>query len=84
MSRSSVFYVVKAMERVAAGTAADGVPGVPASQAVVREAPTGTHPDGGIPSLVRRVLAVVHLGTGGAQGRAGRDARRLGSAARAD
>jgi len=84
MSRSGVFYVVRAMERVAAGAAADGVPDVPARGAVAREAPAGARPDGSIFSLVRKVLAAAHLGMGGVPGRAGRGGRRLDGAARVD
>ena len=78
MSRSAVFYVVKAMERTAAGTDA---PRVPAGQAVDREAPA--RPDGSAYSLVRRVLAAVQHSIGG-PGTAARGRRRPGRAARAD
>lgn len=64
MARSGVFYAVQAMERVAAGTAADGVAGGPARRAVA-------HRDGSIVSLRRRILAAMHLATGGARRRAG-------------
>ena len=77
MSRSGVFYAVKAMERVATGTVAAGVAGGPAGRAVAR-------PEGSIVSLRRRVLAAIHLGTGGARGRARHGSRRLGGAAQAD
>ena len=76
MSRSGVYYAVKAMERVAAGAAADGVAGRPARRAVAR-------PEG-IVSLRRRVLAAIQRGTGGARSGARRDSRRLGGAAQAD
>ena len=85
MSRSGVFYVVKAMERSVAGTDA---PRVPARQAVDREA-AAARPEGGT-SLVRRMLAAVRhgigttSGTGAAPGTAGRGRRRLSGAARAD
>jgi hypothetical protein len=79
MSRSGVFYAVKAMERTAAGDA----PGVPAGQAADRQAAASAQPHGSTWSLVRRVLAAVHDRLGGAAGRVGRD-RPLGSAARAD
>ena len=81
MSRSGVFYAARAMERVAAGTATDGVPGVPAGRAVARRARTAAHFDGGIFSVVRRALAGVRRGVGGVRGQSG---RRLGGAARAD
>jgi hypothetical protein len=84
MSRSGVFYAVKAMERVAAGTAVDGVPGVPTSRGVVRQASAGARPEGRIFFLVRWVLAGMRPGMGGVAGRAGQGGRRLGRAARAD
>ena len=83
MSRSGVFYVVKAMERTVAGTAAADAPAVPARQAVDRAA-AAAPPDGSTTSLVRRVLAAVQHSFGVAPGAAGRDRRRLGGAARAD
>ncbi len=52
MSRSGVFYAVKAMERVAAGSAADDVPDVPARQLAARS-------EGSIVALVRRALAAM-------------------------
>jgi len=50
MSRSGVFYAIKAMERTAAGTAA------PAAE---RDAPALARPDGGTSSLARRLLTAV-------------------------
>jgi len=82
MSRSGVFYVVKAMERTAAGTAATEASRAPARQAVKREA--AARPDGSASSLVRRVLAAVQHSIGGAPGTTGRGRHRLGGAARAD
>lgn len=76
MSRSGVFYAVKAMERVAAGTAAGGLADRPAKRAAGR-------PAGSIVSL-RRLLAALHRGAGGARGNAGQGSRRLGGAAQAD
>jgi hypothetical protein len=84
MSRSGVFYVIKAMERTAAGTAAAGAPRVPARQAVDREAAAAARPDGSTASLMRRVLAAVQHSVGVEPGAAGRGRRRLGGAARAD
>jgi hypothetical protein len=52
MSRSGVFYAVKAMERVAAGNAADDVPGVPARRLAARS-------EGSIAAFVRRALAAM-------------------------
>ena len=83
MSRSGVFYVVKAMERTAAGTAATEASRAPARQAVKREA-AAARPDGSASSLVRRVLAAVQHSIGGAPGTTGRGRHRLGGAARAD
>jgi hypothetical protein len=83
MSRSGVFYVVKAMERTVAGTAAADAPRVPAGQAVDREA-TAARPDGRAPSFVRRVLAAVQHSLGGARDPAGRCRRTVGGAAQAD
>jgi hypothetical protein len=76
MSRLGVFYAVQAMERVAAGTAADHAAGGPAKRAAARE--------GGIVSLRRRVLAAMHFGTSGARGSAAQVSRRLGGAAPAE
>jgi hypothetical protein len=86
MSRSGVFYVVRAMERTAAGTAAAGAARVPARQAAEREVATAARPDGGTASLVRRALTAVQHSVGIASGTAGRGRRRrrLGGAARAD
>jgi hypothetical protein len=84
MPRSGVYYVVKAMERTAAGTAAADAARVPARQAVDREATAAARREGNAASLVRRVLAAVQRSAGVALGAAGRDRRRLGGAARAD
>jgi hypothetical protein len=84
MSRSGVFYVVKAMERTVAGTAAAGAASGPARQAADREGAAAARRDGGAISLMRRVLAVVQRSVGVTPGVAGRGRRRLGGAARAD
>jgi hypothetical protein len=85
MSRSGVFYVVKAMERTAAGTAAAGAARVPAQRAVDREAAAAAdRRDGSTASLMRRVLAAVRHSVGGTPAATDRGRRRLGSAARAD
>ena len=81
MSRSGFYYVVKTMERVAAGTAANGVPDVPARPAVARQAATGARPEGSVAALRRRVLAAMRLGAGGARSQG---SRRLPGPARAD
>ena len=67
MSRSGVFYAVKAMERAAAGTAA-GAARVPARQAGDREVATTARRNGSTASLIRRVLAAVQRSVGVAPG----------------
>jgi hypothetical protein len=84
MARSGVFYVVKAMERTAAGTAAAGAARVPARQAVDREAVIAGRRGGSTTSLMRRVLAAVQHAVGVTSSSGGRGDRRLGRAARAD
>jgi hypothetical protein len=84
MSRSGVFYVVKAMERTVAGTSEAGAAGGPARQAVDREAAAHARPDGGATSLIRRVLAAVQHRIVVTPAAAGRHRRKLGGAARAD
>lgn len=79
MSRSGVFYAIKAMERTAAGAAAADAP---ARRAVDGEALTTAHPNDSIFSRIRHVLAVVHHG--GAASRAGRGRRSLSDAAGVD
>jgi hypothetical protein len=79
MSRSGVFYAVKAMERAAAGDA----PRVPANRAADHQAAAAARPGESTSSLARRVLAAVRGRTGAGPGRVGQD-RRLGGAARAD
>jgi hypothetical protein len=79
MSRSASFYVVRAMERAAAGTTPASPPrGLPADV----DAPETVRAHGDSPSLVRRVLAAVSGSTGGAHGKTAH--RRLGRAVRAD
>jgi len=84
MSRSGVYYVVKAMERTAVGTAAAGAARVPARHAGDRQAAAAARPDGSTASLIRRLLAVVQHSVGIAPGAPARGRRRLGSSARAD
>jgi len=84
MSRSGFYYAVKAMERTAAGTAANRVPAAPARRAVARQGPAHARTEGSIVSLRRRVLAALHLPAGSARNRARRGSRRLGGAARAE
>ena len=82
MSRSGVFYVVKAMERAAAGTIPAGPSPVTRGRADDHDAPETIRAHGNPPSFLRRVFAAVTRGTGGAPGKVGR--RRPGRAVRAD
>jgi len=79
MSRSGVFYVVKAMERTAAGTTNASPPRRRPSDLDVPEAGRA---HGGTPSFGRRVLAAVSRGIGSVPGKTAH--RRLGRAVRAD
>ena len=79
MSRSAVFYVVKAMERTAAGTT-NASP--PRGRAADRDAPETVRAHDGRPSLRQRAFAAVSRGIGSAPGKTPR--RRLGRAVRAD
>ncbi len=81
MSRLAAFYVVKAMERAAAGTTASP-PRVPRGRADDHDAPATIRAHGGTPSLGQRVFAAVSRGIGGAAGKTGQ--RRPGCAVRAD
>ena len=81
MSRSAVFYVVKAMERAAEGTATTS-PSRMSRGWADHDAPETIHAHGDRPSLVRRVFATVSRGIGGAPGQTGH--RRLGRTVRAD
>jgi hypothetical protein len=78
MSRSGVFYAVKAMERTAGGDAAAGARGAPARRAIDQKATA--RPDGGVSSRVRRVLAIMRPGSGASS--TGRGRRSLRGAAR--
>jgi hypothetical protein len=79
MSRSGIFYAVKAMERTATGD----TPGLPGGRAAGHKAVAAAHPDGSTWSFARRMLSAVRDRIGGAAGRVGQD-RPLGGAARAD
>ena len=81
MSRLAVFYVVKAMERAAAGTTSASPPRAP-RQWADEDAPETIRAHGDTPSLMQRVFAAVSRGIGSAPGRAGH--RRPGRAVRAD
>jgi hypothetical protein len=82
MSRSGSFYVVKAMERAAAGATTANSSRVPPGRADDHDALETIRAHGDRPSLVRRVFAAVSRGIGGAPGQAGH--RRPGRAVRAD
>jgi hypothetical protein len=79
MSRLASFYVVKAMERAAAGTTAASPPH---QQAAELDAPEAVRAHGGTPSLGRRVLAAVSRSISSAPGKTAQ--RRFGRAVRAD
>ena len=79
MSRSGVFYAVKAMERAAAGDA----PRAPVKPTADHQAAAATRPGENTSSLARRVLAALRDRIGATPGRAGQG-RPLGGAARAD
>jgi hypothetical protein len=82
MSRSGVVFVMKAMERAAAGTTTASPPRIsPGSEG--DHAPEAIRAHGGNPSLWQRVSAAVRHSTGAAPRKAGWG-RRLGRAARAD
>jgi hypothetical protein len=84
MSRSGVFYVVKAMERTAAGTTTASPPPVPPSRSGDQDVPAALRARGAGPSLWERVSAAVRQRAAGAPRKAGWGRRRLGRAARAD
>ena len=79
MSRLAAFYVVKAMERAAAGPTAASPP---RQRAADLDAPETVRAHGGTRSLGQRVFAAVSRGIGGAAGKTGQ--RRPGCAVRAD
>jgi hypothetical protein len=82
MSRLAVVYVVKAMERAAAGTTPASPPHMPRGRADAHDAPETIRAHRDTPSFLQRVFAAVRRSTGGAPGKAGH--RRLGRAVRAD
>jgi hypothetical protein len=82
MARSGASYAIKAMERVAMGTAAAGPLPMPGGQAVDDAAPASTRRDGGTSSILRPVLAAMGHTLGGALGRAARGRQRLSRALR--
>ena len=82
MSRLAVVYVVKAMERTAAGTTTASPPRVPRGRPDDHDAPETIRAHGDTLSLGQRIFAAVSRGIGGAPGQTSR--RRLGRAVRAD
>jgi hypothetical protein len=84
MSRSGVFYVVKAMERAAGGTATASPPPVPPRRSDDHDGPEALRARGAGASLWQRVSAAVRRRPVGAPRKASWDRRRLGRAARAD
>jgi hypothetical protein len=78
MSRLAVFYVVKAMERAAAGTTPASPSPVARGRVDDHDAPETIRTHGNTPSFRHRIFAAVTR----APGKAGR--RRLGRAVRAD
>jgi hypothetical protein len=84
MLASATFFVVKAMVRPADEAAPATAARVPAGSADDHDAPRATRAGGGSPSIVQRLRAAVHFGTGGGPGPAGRGNRRLGRPAQAD
>jgi hypothetical protein len=84
MSRSGVFYAVKAMERVAAGATGADAPGVASGEAVAHDARPADTPDGSASSVALRVLDAILHSLGWAVGIVGRGRPRPGRAARVD
>jgi len=83
MLASAAFFVVKAMVSPPAGASPATTARVPAGPADDDSRP-GVIRAHGSPSVLKRVLALVHHGTGGEAGTVGRGSRRLGRPARAD
>jgi hypothetical protein len=84
LSRSGVFYAIKAMERVATGTTGADAPGVAPGGAVAHDARAAASPDGSASSVTLRVLDAIRHSLGRAVGIVGRGRPRLGRAARVD
>jgi hypothetical protein len=84
MLASAAFFVVKAMVTPADGASPAAAARVPAGPSDDDSAPGVTRTHGSKPSVLRRVLAAVHHGTGGGPGTAGRGNRRPRRLARAD
>lgn len=84
MLASSAFFVVKAMVSPADGASPAATARVPAGPADDDGAPGVTRAHASNPSVLKRVLALVHRRTGGGAGTARKGNRRLGRLARAD
>ena len=84
MSRSGVFYAVKAMERVAAGTTGADAPGVAPGREVAHDARAAASPDSSDSSIVLRVLDAMPHSLGWAVGIIARGRPRLRRTARVD
>jgi hypothetical protein len=80
MSHMGAFYIMRIIEREAAKAAAAGRPRVDSRRPDDHDAPGAIRSN---PSIMRQVFAAVRHSTDDAPGRAGRDRRRLGRAARA-
>jgi hypothetical protein len=84
MSRSGVFYAIKAMERVAAGATGADAPDVAPGRAVANDTRAPASPDGSNSSIVLGVLDAMPHSLGWAVGIIGRGRPRLGRTARVD
>jgi len=84
MSRTGLYYVVKAMERAATGTTEASRPPVPPRRSDSHDVPEALRARGAAPSLWQRLAAAVRHGNDGAPRHSGSGRRRLGRAARAD
>jgi hypothetical protein len=84
MSRTGLFYVVKAMERAATGTTEASRPPVPPRRSDGHDMPEALRARGAGLSRWQRLSAAVRHGSGGAPRYIGWGRRRLGRAARAD
>ena len=84
MSRTGLFYVVKAMERAATGATEASRPPAPPRRSDGHDVPEALRARGVVPSLWQRLSAAVRHSTDGAPRHSGWGRRRLGRAARAD
>lgn len=84
MSRSGVFYAVKAMERVAAGATGSDAAGVAPGRAVANDARAAASSEGSASSIVLRLLGAIAHSLSWAVAIVGRGRPRLGRTARVD